>query len=315
MPLAFGWLVGWLLEQKKEAHLKTKEQMSDSDSDYYLAYSDEDDDVSFSDSDKQIGNNYVDLSAVETSTTSSYSAYSTPIRRMASLFTPAVTDGWVDDTSTDRAKWKLYDDFGAQKKSWVWKFFNRYGNNHNNTKEQNENKELCVSKLRVCLKCHALHHRTEGVDPKIWEINFGEKSTGHLTSHMQSKHEDIFALEDKLIRDKSLGKRGWDNSDSGPSAKRGTLAGHFVGMQGEISNNLLVRWLIADYLPVSTVVSKEFRAFCKSLNSKYDVLCRDTVDAIMIRMEADLKPIVREMVCDEHVALTTDNWTSSKFYC
>ena len=64
-------------------------------------------------------------------------------------------------------------------------------------------------------------------------------------------------------------------------------------------------------LPISVCDSKEFKSFISSINSSYNVPCRQTMKTlVMSKFDSQKKVVKTEFEVSEAVALSFDEWTS-----
>lgn len=161
----------------------------------------------------------------------------------------------------------------ASKKSGVWKFFDKVVVGD-------------VTKTK-CMLCQTV-------------LAYSGGGTSTMKNHLKNRHK----------------KSNLDDDSNKPTQRQMTLHA-FNQKKTEMSSakyNAVTRSLALacalDLRPISLVMGKGFRNFCKQLNPGYQVPCRATITSHLIKLYTDCKDDIIDLLSGCTVSLTTDLWTS-----
>ena len=162
----------------------------------------------------------------------------------------------------------------------------------------------------VCIHCWT-SMKDSDVDPSEWEVHIGStKSTGHLAVHIERKHREIYSAE-CLVKAETKGREG--------------LISTFVRREPSLvaadrESRQLYAWckyVVMSLMPIDTPEDPNLRSLILE-HAKHDShvvkFGSQRIKSKLIEIEAEVLIGVRELLRTESVAITTDCWTSSKFF-
>ena len=128
-------------------------------------------------------------------------------------------------------------------------------------------------------------------------FSYKDKSTSNMKKHLVGKHRKNLDDDKPSSRQTSLSEYNLSKKKLGPDS--------YLKL-----NKSLALACALDLRPISLVMGKGFRAFCKRLNPDYKVPCRKTITSNLLKVYEENKTDVIELIADAEVCITTDCWTS-----
>lgn len=124
------------------------------------------------------------------------------------------------------------------------------------------------------------------------EINYNKdsKSPSKAVQHLESVHKD-------LHRQYLTGGHG-------------SISGKFQAVGSPNFIEKLCKYIVNNYLPLSTVEDEDFRELVFSLDSKAKLPCTRTLKEHLIHYQSELEKDIATMAAGQEEAITVDGWTS-----
>ena len=160
----------------------------------------------------------------------------------------------------------------------------------NYTSIYNKNDVVDADDVCVCMICYGKYKNDMEKMPVTWEIKYGKgHSTSSILSHFRSHHSELYKeIMGEVIQEK-LENKNDDDEDT-----------------------LLLKWLIFSFKPFNEVEQESFRNYIRYLNPNAHIHSRDTAVAMLRNKYIEVELVIKEMIQDKKVSVTTDTWTSGK---
>ena len=141
----------------------------------------------------------------------------------------------------------------------------------------------------VCMICHEKFINDMGKMHSDWEIKYGKRhSTSSIICQFRNHHLDLY----KKIMGEIISERSECKEDD--------------------EDTLLLKWLIFSFKSFQEVEQEDFRNYIKSLNPSARIHSRDSVVTMLRDKHIEVELIIKDMVRNKKIYVTTDTWTSGK---
>jgi hypothetical protein len=190
--------------------------------------------------------------------------------------------------------------------NWVWKHFSKYSNNHKK------------SHIAVCDICFSIEKQAIGIQETNreaylqqlevailkCEIIYGKcQAPSKLEQHINAKHKAI-----------ANAKRA---NDAEIKAKQTKLPFATTEDCHTTFLDKYVKWVCCTFQPISTCEQDTFTEMIQFLSKRNITLTRSAAKERILQQAFDKKEEVKKLTKGQHVAITSDHWTSvaNENYC